>query len=286
MSDPAFSSIAEALAWSRQQGLDRLDAQLLLAKLFQADRAWLLSHDDQQLKPDQRRLFADQVSARLQNMPLAYLLGEWEFHGLTLQVSPAVLVPRPDTEVLVDWALEIVRAMPAGARPKVVDLGTGSGAIALAVKHDAPEVQMHMTDLSADALAVASANARRLGLAVDAHLGAWWDAVPGHCFDLVLSNPPYIAGGDPHLDALKCEPILALTPGGDGLDALRAIVAGAARQMQPGAWLLLEHGYDQAQDVRQLLEASGFAGIQCRLDLGPQTRVTGGQRPCDLLLAK
>lgn len=286
MSDAAFSSIAEALDWSRQQGLDRLDAQLLLVKLFQTDRAWLLSHDDQALNPEQRRLFSDQVSARLKNMPLAYLLGEWEFHGLTLQVNPAVLVPRSDTEVLVDWALEIVRAMPAGSAPKVIDLGTGSGAIALAVKHDAPTVQMHMTDLSAEALAVASANAKRLGLGVDAHLGAWWDAVPGHCFDLVLSNPPYIAGADPHLDALQCEPTLALTPGGDGLDALRAIVAGAARQMRPGAWLLLEHGYDQAQAVRQLFEAAGFANIQCRQDLGPQIRVTGGQRACDFVRVK
>jgi release factor glutamine methyltransferase len=282
----SFSTIAEALAWARQQGLDRLDAQLLLARMFEADRAWLLSHDQQDLTPDQQRLFAEQVSARLRHVPLAYLLGEWEFHGLTLQVSPAVLVPRPDTEVLVDWALEIAHAMPAGAAPEAVDLGTGSGAIALAVKHGAPALRMHMTDLSADALAMASSNAERLGLTVEAHLGSWWDAVPGHCFDLVLSNPPYIAGGDPHLESLKCEPTLALTPGGDGLDALRAIVARAPQQMRPGAWLLLEHGYDQARAVRQLLETSGFVGIQSRQDLGTQTRVTGGQRACDLVRAK
>ena len=286
MSVPAFTTIAQALDWSKQQGLDRLDAQLLLARLFKADRAWLAAHDDQALGPLKRQQFVDQVSARLRDVPLAYLLGEKEFHGLMLQVSPGVLVPRPDTEVLVDWALEILRGMPAGSAPQVVDLGTGSGAIALAVKHAAPFVAMHMADLSAAALAVASSNARRLGLDVNAHPGSWWDAVSGRQFDLVLSNPPYIAVGDPHLPALRHEPQMALTPGGDGLAALQSIVAGAPAAMRPAAWLLLEHGYDQAQAVHGMLDAAGFVKIQCRRDLGDRPRVTGGQRPGEFVTAK
>ena len=283
---PAFSTIAQALDWSKQQGLDRLDAQLLLAKLFRTDRAWLLAHDDQALDPLQQQQFIDQVGARVRDTPLDYLLGETEFHGLMLQISPAVLVPRPDTEVLVDWALEILRGPAVGSAPQVVDLGTGSGAIALAVKHAAPFVAMHMADLSAEALTVASSNARRLDLKVRAHLGSWWEAVPGLSFDLVLSNPPYIAGGDPHLPALRHEPQMALTPGGDGLAALHTIVAGAAAAMRPGAWLLLEHGYDQAETVHRMLIEAGFVTIQCRRDLGNQPRVTGGQRPGEFVTVK
>ena len=286
MNAPTFVTIAQALVWSRQQGLDRLDAQLLLAQLFQTDRAWLSAHDDQALDPLQRQQFVEQAGARLRDVPLAYLLGEQEFHGLMLEVSPGVLVPRPDTEVLVDWALEILRGMPVESAPQVVDLGTGSGAIALAVKHAAPFVAMHMADLSAEALTVASSNARRLHLEVSAHPGSWWDAVPGRQFDLVLSNPPYIASGDPHLPALRHEPRMALTPGGDGLAALQSIVAGAAAAMHPAAWLLLEHGYDQAQAVHGMLDAAGFVKIQCRRDLGNQPRVTGGQRPGEFVTAK
>lgn len=275
-----FATIAEAQAWARSQGVDRLDAQLLLTRLFSVDRAWLMTHDDQVLSDAQRQTFSTQVSERTQDVPLAYLLGEKEFHGLNLQVSPAVLVPRPDTEVLVDWALEILQRLPAEPAPRVVDLGTGSGAIALAVKHGAPHIKMQMADLSPDALAVASGNARRLGLDVSAHLGSWWQPLPsGSLFDLVLSNPPYIAGGDPHLPALRHEPTLALTPGGDGLSSLQAIVNGAVERMRPGAWLLLEHGYDQAVPVAAMLARAGFMAIVNRRDLGGQPRVTGGQSP-------
>lgn len=278
MSEASPATIAQALAWAKQQGLDRLDAQLLLANLFKADRVWLLAHDDQPLDAIQRSNFLDQVGARLQDIPLAYLLGEKEFCGLMLQVSPAVLVPRPDTEVLVAWALEILRGMAVESAPQVIDLGTGSGAIALAVKHAAPWVVMHMADLSDEALTLANANAKRLKLEVNAHLGSWWEAVPRLSFDLVLSNPPYIAGGDPHLPALRHEPQLALTPGGDGLSSLQIIVTGAAAHMREGAWLLLEHGYDQAEAVHQMLAAAGFESIQCRTDLGHQPRVSGGRR--------
>ena len=273
------ANIGQALAWAQRQGVDRLDAQLLLARLFDADRAWLLAHDDQPLDEVRRARFASQVGERLQDVPLAYLLGKGEFYGLMLELSPAVLVPRADTEVLVDWALEIVHGMAAEPRPRVVDLGTGSGAIALAVKHAAPFVEMRMTDLSDQALAVADANAQRLGLEIGAHKGSWWQAVPGQCFDLALSNPPYIAADDPHLPALRFEPQLALTPGGDGLAALQTIVVGAAAHMRPGAWLLLEHGHDQQEATRRMLAQSGFVAIQCRTDLGRQPRVSGGRCP-------
>ena len=283
MSEPDGARIRDALAWASRQGLERLDAQRLLAHLFQVDRAWLIGHDEQTLAPAQRLKFISQVGARLRDVPLAYLLGEQEFHGLTLQVSPAVLVPRADTEVLVDWALEILATLPRGATPSVIDLGTGSGAIALAVKSGWPGADMHMSDLSPQALDVAQANALRLGLKVGAHLGSWWDAAPALAFDLVLSNPPYIAAGDPHLPALHSEPALALSPGGDGLSALQTIVTGAAARMRPGAWLLLEHGYDQSGQVQKMLSEAGFESLHCRRDLGGQPRVTGGQRPmCDL----
>ena len=223
----AALTVAQALAWAQAQSLDRLDAQLLLGHLLQQGRGWLIAHDDQPLPAAMALAFAEGCQRRVAGEPLAYVLGEREFHGLTLQVSPAVLVPRPDTETLVDWALELLPTL-ATARPRVIDLGTGSGAIALAVAHRHPTASVIATDLSPDALAVARTNAQRLGLPVAFAEGAWWAAVPADArYHLVLSNPPYIAGDDAHLPALRHEPLLALTPGGDGLGALRVIVAGA-----------------------------------------------------------
>jgi release factor glutamine methyltransferase len=191
-----------------------------------------------------------------------------------------VLVPRPDTECLVDWALDLLRTWPPKPPPRVLDLGTGSGAIAFAVAHSHPAARVSATDLSPAALAVAQANARRLHLAVDFAAGAWWQAIPGDaCFDLVLSNPPYIAGDDPHLPALRHEPLLALTPGGDGLAALCEIIGGAAAHLAPGGWLLLEHGWDQADAVAALLGAAGFEQRATRFDLEGRPRCTGGRRP-------
>ena len=271
-------TVAEALVAARATGLDRLDAQLLLAHHLGRDRGWLLAHDDDLLAPDVLVRFDTDVRQRADGVPLAYITGVREFHGLTLQVSPAVLDPRPDTETLVDWALQVLQDAQE-AEPAVVDLGTGSGAVALAIAHRCPRARVTATDLSDDALAVASANARRLGLAMAFASGPWWSAVPGQRFSLAVSNPPYIAGDDPHLPALRHEPLLALTPGGDGLDAIRAIVAGAAPALLPGAWLLIEHGWNQAEAVCALLRAAGFIDVQSRQDLAGHARCSGGRRP-------
>lgn len=267
-------TIAQALAQARALGLDRLDAQLIVAARLERPRSWIIANDEAAIDEAQAAAIHAWFARRAAGEPFAYLVGEKEFHGLSLQVDARVLVPRPDTEVLVDWAIELL----AGARaPRVVDLGTGSGAIALAVKRACPHAAVLATDASADALTVARANAERLALDVALAQGSWWSAAADARFELVLSNPPYIAGQDSHLAALRHEPMLALTPGGDGLDALREIVRGAAAHMVPGAWLLLEHGYDQADAVQALLGAHGFADIATRRDLGGQPRCTGAR---------
>lgn len=279
MKKPGAMTVADVLCQAKALGVDRLDAQLLLAHVLVRPRSWLIAHDDAMLDDAQWLAVQAALARRAAGEPLAYLVGEKGFHGLVLQVNTSVLVPRPDTEVLVDWAIELLaNDSPGVARPLVVDLGTGSGAIALAVKQAHPAATVLATDISRDALAVARANAERLGLDVALREGAWWDTLGDERFHLVLSNPPYIAGDDAHLDALRHEPVLALTPGGDGLDALRQIVAGAGEHLEPGGWVLLEHGFDQAEAVSGLLREQGFAGIQTRRDLGGQTRCTGGHR--------
>jgi release factor glutamine methyltransferase len=273
-------TVGGALAQARTQGLDRLEAQLLLGALLGVDRGWLISHADDVLSTVQSERFADWLVQRLQDVPLAYLLGEKEFHGLRLRVNADTLVPRPDTEVLVDWALELLRAGGWSA-PELVDLGTGSGAIALALKHQWPQARVAAVDLSAGALTVARANAEALGLAVEFRQGDWWQPLAGRRFELIVSNPPYIAGADPHLPTLRHEPLSALTPGGDGLSALQTLVQGAPPHLQPGGWLLLEHGYDQAEAVARLLSERGFEQIGCRRDLGDQPRVSAGRWPTE-----
>lgn len=270
-----MKTVTEALAQARAGGVDRLDAQLLLGHVLKRDRGWLLAHDDATLDEMQQRQLGELLARRAGGEPLAYLVGEKEFHGLTLRVSPAVLVPRPDTETLVDWALEL---LPSSQPATVLDMGTGSGAIALAVKHHRPQAQITALDASVDALAVARDNATRLQLDIRLLLSHWWDGVAGQRFDMIVSNPPYIAGNDPHLADLQHEPQLALTPGGDGLDALRHIVAGAPRHLHRGAWLLLEHGHDQAAAVSALLHESGFEQVTTRYDLARLDRCTGGRR--------
>jgi release factor glutamine methyltransferase len=215
---------------------------------------------------------------------VAYLTGHKAFYGLDLHVDARVLDPRPDTETLVEWALDVLRAASDSA-PRVLDLGTGSGAIALAIAHAAPHARVTAVDASADALAVARANAGRLGLDVPMHQGDWFAALPAPAdererFALIVSNPPYIRDDDTHLPALAHEPRQALTSGPDGLDDIRRIVAEAPARLAPGAWLLLEHGWDQGEAVRALLGQAGFVDVQSRADLAGQTRCSGGRMPC------
>lgn len=267
--------IRQALAAaSSALGLERLDAQLLLLHALgrpQNDRAWLLAHDTDTLAPETEERYIALARRRASGVPLAYLTGVKEFFGLPLRVDARVLDPRPDTETLVDWALE--RLPPAGS---VIDLGTGSGAIALALQHARPDARVSALDTSADALAVAQANAQDLRLAVRFLHGDWLAGIDEH-FDLIVSNPPYIAEGDPHLEQLGHEPAMALTSGLDGLDAIRAIVAQAASRLKPGGWLLLEHGWNQAETVRALLGQAGFADVQSRQDLAGIERCSGGR---------
>jgi release factor glutamine methyltransferase len=259
-------------------GLERLDAQLLLLHALgrpQHDRAWLLAHDSDVLAPEAEQRYLDLTRRRAAGAPLAYLTGVREFYGLELQIDARVLDPRPDTETLVDWALERLQDLAA---PLVMDLGTGSGAIALAIKAQRPDARVSALDASTDALAVAQANARRLGLEVTFDSGNWLDGVSER-HDLIVSNPPYIAEGDRHLEQLGHEPQLALTSGPDGLNAIRAIVSQARTRLCGGGWLLLEHGWDQAPAVRALLAQAGFEDVQSRQDLAGIERCSGGRSP-------
>lgn len=271
-------TVRECLAAALALGLDRLDAQLLLGEVLGRGRAWLHAHDDHVPGTAQAQQFEQWVARRRCGEPVAYIVGRKEFHGLELQVDARVLVPRPDTEVLVDWAIELLGGPLAGiAQPQVVDLGTGSGAIALAVRKSCARARVTATDASPAALEVTAANAERLALPVATAVGSWWQAVADRRFHLALSNPPYIAAGDAHLAALTAEPRSALTPGDGGLEALCEIVAHSPRHLQPGAWLLLEHGFDQGEAVAGLLRLQGFEQVETRRDLGGQPRCTGGR---------
>jgi release factor glutamine methyltransferase len=201
------------------------------------------------------------------------LTGRKAFYDLDLQVNAHVLDPRADTETLVEWALERVQELTS---PKVLDLGTGSGAVALAIAHHCPRAQVSASDVSSDALAVAQANAERLGLPVQFALGPWLTPWSGQRFDLIVSNPPYVAEADPHWPGLRHEPRLALASGADGLDDLRWLVAHAAEHLHPGSWLLLEHGHDQADAVQDLMRSQGWLNVQSRLDKAGIRRCTGG----------
>jgi release factor glutamine methyltransferase len=278
---PLPTTLGSALAAAQALGLDRLDAQLLLLHTLgrpDSDRGWLLAHDGDGLPAGAADRFRALCLRRAAGEPLAYLVGSKAFYGLQLQVDGRVLVPRPDTETLVDWALEALSGpgMPAGAR--VLDLGTGSGAIALALKKTRPALDLGAVDASAGALAVARANADRLGLDVRFIEGSWLENVSGH-FHLIASNPPYVAEGDSHLAALSHEPQNALIAGPDGLDDIRTIIAQAPAHLHAQGWLLLEHGYNQAAAVRGLLAARGFAGVQSRTDLAGVQRCSGGCWP-------
>ncbi|HUA89747.1 MAG TPA: peptide chain release factor N(5)-glutamine methyltransferase [Steroidobacteraceae bacterium] len=282
MSD--LSTIGAALAQVRQgtathrgtgePALTVLDAQLLLAHVMGATRAQLLAHPERALTAQQQSRFAALLERRRAGEPLAYLTGTREFWSLPLRVNPDVLVPRPETELLVERAL----ALGADARARVADLGTGSGAIALALARERPRWQVVATDLSAPALAVARGNATALGLAVEFREGDWYAPLAGELFDLIVSNPPYVAAGDPALSALAHEPRQALTPGVDGLASLRTLAHGAAAHLRAGGWLLLEHGAAQGAAVRAELVLAGMRHVRSHPDLAGHERVTEGQR--------
>jgi len=270
-------TVAQALDQARAREVAMLDARLMLGRLLGRTPTQLIAHDDERLGPEAAGRWADWLARRAGGEPLAYLLGEKEFHGLMLEVTPDVLVPRPETELLVDWAVELLVSRVAPAA--LIDLGTGSGAIALAVKRAHPRAAVTATDASAAALGVARRNARRLALEVDFLETSWWLGLDGRRFSIAAANPPYIRDGDAALAALRHEPRTALTPGGDGLAALREIVAGAPAHLAPGGWLLLEHGFDQAAEVRALLGEAGLEAVETRPDLAGHPRATGGRRP-------
>ena len=262
-----------------------MDAQLLLLHAigtapadFGTRRAWLLAHDDEVVDARAACRFERYLRRRLAGEPLAYITGYKEFFGLGLGVDARVLVPRGDTETLVMWALEVLDGPIAASfdPPTVVlDLGTGSGAIALALKHARPAIQVDAVDASLDALTVACANAARLGLEVQFNHGSWLDQVKRryHC---IVANPPYVAAEDPHMAALTHEPVVALVSGPDGLQDLRHIIMAAKAHLYDGGWLLVEHGYDQAESVHNLFAQAGYCQIESKVDLGGNTRCTGG----------
>ena len=277
--------VSQAIAAALAEGLDRLDAQLLLLHALGKpahDRAWLLAHDTDALAPVMQATFDACVQRRAAGEPLAYITGHKEFFGLDLLVDARVLVPRPDTETLVEWALKVLPTH-AHTAPAVLDLGTGSGAIALALKATRPALRLSAIDSSEAALAVARANAQCLGLDVRFSQGAWFTGLPrpDAQYQLIVSNPPYIAAQDKHLDALTFEPLQALASGADGLDDIRCIITQAPAHLHPGGWLLLEHGYDQAIKVRELLLAAGLVNVQSRCDLSDIERCSGGQMAPD-----
>ena len=274
----AISTLREALLQAQHQGLARLDAHMLLLHSLGRsphDRAWLLAHDDDALPADTLVRYQALCQQRAAGVPLAYLTGHKQFYGLELAVDARVLDPRPDTETLVDWALEVLQPWHA---PRVADLGTGSGAIALALQHQRPDALVLAVDASPDALAVAQTNALRLGLPVHFVRSHWLAGVAGP-FEAIVSNPPYIRSDDPHLAALTHEPLSALASGADGLEDIRSLIAQAPTRLVPGGWLLLEHGWDQAQAVQTLLREAGWEQVQGREDLAGIVRCSGARWP-------
>jgi release factor glutamine methyltransferase len=274
-----MSTVAEALqsaarSLQSHSASPRLDAEMLLAKILGLPRAGLIARGDEPVAVDCERTYARLIGERLRGAPVAYLTGTREFWSLPIAVSPAVLVPRPETELVVELALQ---RLPQGQAASVLDLGTGSGAIALALAAERPVSKVTGVDISPTALEVAVHNSQSLGLAnIDWRLGSWFDAVQGRRFDLIVSNPPYIAAADPALAALSAEPWVALSSGPSGLEALSAIAGAAGLHLHQGGWLIMEHGSDQAPQVAQLLERQGFTQVRTHLDLSGKPRVTLG----------
>jgi release factor glutamine methyltransferase len=286
-------------------GLDsstsRLEVQILLQSVLQVPRSYLLAHSEQVLDAAQNAAYDALLQRRLQGEPVAHILGEREFFGLNFKVTPDTLIPRPETELLVELALGHLRkthpSPPAplplagegsqndgrGSRFRVLDLGTGTGAIAISIAHARPDVQVVAVDASTAALLVARENAQRLGVANISFLQSdWFSALTGQRFDLIVSNPPYVVAGDVHLTQgdVRFEPLSALTSGADGLDDIRKIVGQAETYLECGAWLLLEHGFDQGAQVRELLRLNGLAEVFSAKDIAGIDRVSGGVKLC------
>jgi release factor glutamine methyltransferase len=272
-----MADVRESVADAARKLGDRLEAELLLVHVLDKPRSWLIAHADDALDEAQTNAFEALVQRRHNGEPVAYITGHRGFWSLELEVTPATLIPRPETELLVELALE--RLPPAG---RVVDLGTGSGAIALAIAHERPQARVMATDASLDALAVAQRNAVRLGLArVSFMHGDWFGPLSGERFDMVVSNPPYIEADDPHLAQgdLRFEPASALASGSDGLDDIRRIVEGARAHLEPGGWLMMEHGWSQGDAVRAVLSTAGYHHVFTAQDLEQRDRVSGATWP-------
>ncbi|MEA9555848.1 peptide chain release factor N(5)-glutamine methyltransferase [Xanthomonas nasturtii] len=276
MSDDPAGIPAEQLLRQAALRIERADAEPLLLHALGRDRAWLFAHGRDPVPPTIAQAFDALVQRRQTGEPVAYLTGSRGFWTLDLAVSTATLIPRADTEALVELALERLDQAPGR---RVADLGTGSGAIALAIASERPQAQVIATDASAAALAIAQRNADSHRLSnVECRLGSWFGPLAGERFDLIASNPPYIAAGDPHLAQgdLRYEPASALASGSDGLDDIRSIVADAPGHLRAGAWLLLEHGWDQGAAVAELLRTRGFTQVATHQDLEQRDRVTLG----------
>ena len=268
----------------RHSQLPRAEARRLLASLTGQPLTWFMAHGDDPADPDTTTRFQALAERRRAGEPLAYLLGQQEFYGRPFTVSPAVLIPRADTETLVETALEqllLLRRQRRAVPLSLLELGTGSGIIAITLALEAPDTEVHAVERSPEALAMAQQNAKALGAdRIHWHAGSWWQALAcPRRFDLIVSNPPYIAANDHHLQQgdLRFEPPQALAAGPDGLDDLRIIIGGAPAHLNPGGWLLLEHGYDQEAPVQALLRDAGFADVFTRRDLAGQPRVSGGR---------
>ena len=272
--DNATREIAFALGLEKREA--RLEARVLAAHAWRVDTAWLIAHDTDLLAAAPIAAFHALLVQRLTGHPIAYLTGTREFYGRPFQVSPAVLIPRPDTELLVELALT---HLPDDRAVEVLDMGTGSGCIAVTLSLERKQARVTAIDRDAAALAVAQGNARSLNAPVMCMTSDWFTALDGRRFDLIVSNPPYIATNDPHLALgdLRFEPKPALASGHDGLDDLRCLIEGASRHLKPGGWLLLEHGYNQAEAVRNLLHRFHIEAIQSWPDLAGVPRVSGGK---------
>lgn len=270
------AALGQALDLTRDEA--RSEVQALLQDGLAVNRAYLLAHPERVLTEQEHAHYQAALQRRLQGEPLAYILGEREFFGLSFKVTPATLIPRPDTELLVELALARI---PSQGTFRVLDLGTGSGAIGLSIAHARPDIEVTAVDASEAALAVARENARRLAVG-NVHLlySDWYAALTGQRYNLIVSNPPYIPAADGHLARgdLRFEPLSALAAGTDGLDDIRSIIDGASAHLKAAGWLLLEHGYDQAAAVRGLLDRAGFERVGSERDLAGIERVSSGSQ--------